>query len=289
MASKVRGTGLGTILAVALFLAALVFTSPAQPAPGDVADLAVTKTDSPDPVAVGATLTYTIQVANLGPQNATGVVVIDRLPNRMDFVSAVASSGTCDRKGREVTCSVGDLAADATKANAITVTIVVRPTKKGVFANTASVDSAETDPVGANDKAETSTEVVEPRTSTCRGVPATVVGTAGADRLTGTPAPDVVAGLGGGDSIAGLTGRDLICAGGGNDRVVAGPAADRVFGGRGADRLLGRGGPDLLSGNPGNDVLKGNAGRDRLRGGRGTDLCVGGSGLDVARGCERSR
>jgi len=289
MYSKARGIGFGTMLAAALLFAAVFLTSPAQPAPGDVADLSVTKADNPDPVTVGEALTYTIQVANLGPQNATGVTVTDKLPAHTNFVSATSTSGSCNRKGTQVTCEIGNLAADATKANAVNVTIVVRPTREGTIKNTASVDSAETDPVGANDKAEASTTVIKPRTSTCRGIQATVVGTAGADRLTGTPGPDVVAGLGGGDSIVGLTGSDLICAGGGNDRVAAGPAADRVFGGTGADRLLGRGGPDLLAGNPGNDVLKGNAGRDRLRGGRGADRCVGGSGLDIARGCERSR
>jgi uncharacterized repeat protein (TIGR01451 family) len=286
MTSKMRGLGLTTALALAAFAAALLFSSPAQPAPGDIADLAVTKTDSPDPVTVGATLTYTIQVSNAGPQNATSVTVTDRLPSRTDFVSAAATSGNCDRKGKEVTCNIGNLAADLTKANAVTVTIQVRPTKKGTIANTVSVDSVETDPVGANDKAEASTKVVEPQpAASCRGFAATVTGTAGADRLVGTGAPDVIAALGGGDVVVGLSGRDLICAGGGNDRVSGGSAADRVFGGGGADRLLGRGGPDLLAGNPGRDVLKGGRGNDRLRGGRGFDRCYGGAGLDTERGC----
>jgi uncharacterized repeat protein (TIGR01451 family) len=286
MASKVRTLGPTTLLALAAFAAALLFSSPAQTAPGDVADLAVTKTGSPDPVNVGATLTYTIQVSNLGPQGATNVTVTDRLPSRTDFVSAATTSGTCDRKGREVTCSIGSLAADPSKANAVTVAIQVRPTKKGTIANKVSVDSVETDPVGVNDSAEASTTVVEPLVASCRGVTATLTGTPGSDRLVGTATVDVIVALGGDDAIVSLAGADLVCAGGGNDRVVTGTAGDRVYGDGGRDRLLGRGGPDLLAGGGRNDVLKGGRGNDRLRGGRGFDRCYGGAGLDTERGCE---
>lgn len=269
------------MLAVAAFVAALLVASPAPSAPGDIADLSVTKTDSPDPVTVGGALTYTVVVGNTGPQEATNVVLNDRMPPHSDLVSATATTGKCEDKGTRVTCELGKLAKDATA----TVTIVVRPTKTGTIDNTASVDSVETDPVSINDTATASTRVTA--ASTCRGIPATIVGTPGSDRLVGTGRPDVIAGLGGGDTVIGKAGRDLICSGGGNDRVVAGSAADRVFGGRGADRLLGRGGPDLLAGNPGRDVLKGNAGRDRLRGGAGFDRCIGGRGFDRERACER--
>src|SRR4051794_28000323 len=44
------------------------------------ADLSLTKTDSPDPVTVGGTLTYTIGVANAGPDDASAVKVVDTLP-----------------------------------------------------------------------------------------------------------------------------------------------------------------------------------------------------------------
>jgi uncharacterized repeat protein (TIGR01451 family) len=276
-----RKLGWSTVLALAAFAAALLVASPAPSAPGDVADLAVTKTDSPDPVTVGSALTYTVTVANVGPQEATSVVLQDRLPPQSVLVSATATAGSCDDKGTRLTCELGKLAKDASA----TVTIVVRPTKTGTIDNTATVDSVETDPVTVNDTATASTRVTA--ASTCRGVPATIVGTEGSDRLIGTGNPDVIAGLGGGDTVLGRSGRDLVCSGGGNDRVVAGSAADRVFGGAGADRLLGRGGPDLLAGNPGRDVLRGEAGGDRLRGGAGFDRCIGGAGFDLQRACER--
>ena len=40
-------------------------------------DLSIIKTDRPDPVFVGARLTYTLAVRNLGPDTATNVRVAD--------------------------------------------------------------------------------------------------------------------------------------------------------------------------------------------------------------------
>jgi uncharacterized repeat protein (TIGR01451 family) len=287
-ASSRRLLPLALLTAMAILAATLFLFAPsADTAPGDVADLGVTKADSPDPASVDGTLTYTIQVYNNGPQAASGITVIDRLPSSVVLINADSTGGGCVEQGNRVTCQLGTLAADTTKANAKTVTIQVRPTKAGTIDNNVSVDSLENDPVSVNDKAESSTLVQLVRASSCRGIASTVTGTPKADRLVGTSGPDVIAGLGGSDRIFGYTGRDLICAGGGADTVTAGPAADRVFGGAGPDALRGRGGPDLLAGNPGRDILLGNAGRDRIRGGAGRDVCVGGSGFDRVRGCIR--
>ena len=258
-------------------------------APGDPTDLKVTKTASAGTVTVDETLTYTIKVENLGPETAMAVTVTDPLPKGTDFVSATSTQGTCALQGQKVVCSIGTLETGAAaKVSSATVTLNVIPRKSGTITNTASVSSAQKDPVGANDSASATVRVLaKAPVATCRGVAATVVGTPGPDRLTGTRGPDVIVAWGGNDVVFSFAGRDLICAGRGSDRVVAGTAADRVFGGGGPDRLLGRGGPDVLKGNRGNDVLKGNAGRDRLRGGRGFDRCLGGAGLDSTRGCEQ--
>jgi uncharacterized repeat protein (TIGR01451 family) len=266
---------------------ALAFTGVGAAAPPGSTDLSITKTDSPDPVNVGSTLTYTIQVQNLGPEAATGVTVTDQLPKGVDFVSATATSGQCARKGKKVTCDLGGLSAPTiVYGSPPTVTISVIPRKVGTISNTASVKADQKDPVASNNRATATTGVVGP-TATCRGVPATRVGTAGDDTIAGTGGRDVIVALAGNDTIATLAGRDLVCAGRGRDYVGAGSAADRVFGGAGQDRLLGRGGPDVLRGNAGNDVLRGNRGADRLRGGSGSDRCRGGAGADSVRGCER--
>jgi uncharacterized repeat protein (TIGR01451 family) len=283
MDARARWHSPATVLALGAVIAAVVYA----PSDKGQADLAVSKGDAPDPVLVGEALTYSIQVANLGPQSAEKVKVIDSLSRRVGFISAAASSGTCKRKGRRVTCDLGTIAADPAKADAATVTIQVLPTRAGTITNTARVDGSGADPVDANDRAQASTTVIAPPpVSSCRGVTTTIAGTRRSDRLIGTGGPDVIAGLGGGDTILGFAGRDLICAGSGGDRVVAGSAADRVFGGVGADNLFGRGGRDLLAGNLGADALAGNRGDDRLRGGRGFDRCRAGAGLDRERGCE---
>jgi uncharacterized repeat protein (TIGR01451 family) len=275
-------------LLAAVPITALGFAAVGSAAPGDPTDLKITKTDSPDPVRVGSTLTYTIRVDNRGPLAATGVTVTDSLPKGVDFLSA---SPGCALRGQKVTCSLGDIPFGGVNySGSSTITIAVIPRQAGSITNTASVKSDQKDLVPGNDTATTTTRVLAPRqtgTATCRGIPATIVGTRGDDNLVGTGGPDVIAAFGGNDTIASLAGRDLVCAGNGNDYVGAGSAADRVFGGAGKDRLLGRGGADVLKGNGGNDVLKGNRGSDRLRGGRGFDICKGGPGLNSIRGCER--
>jgi len=64
--------------------------------------------------------------------------------------------------------------------------------------------------------------------SRCLGKKATIVGTAGRDRLTGTPHRDVIAALGGADEVRALAGPDLICGGKGRDRLFGGPGRDEI-------------------------------------------------------------
>jgi Bacterial cadherin-like domain/Bacterial Ig domain/RTX calcium-binding nonapeptide repeat (4 copies) len=140
--------------------------------------------------------------------------------------------------------------------------------------------------------------------ATCRGERATIVGSAGVDRLVGTPRRDVIVAGAGGDVVLGRGGNDVICdregpdrviggtgndeigGGSGADRLVAGPGDDWLAGRRGADEMLGGRGNDQLLGERGNDALRGNAGDDTLGGGSGRDNCIGGPGTDVMVDCE---
>lgn len=105
-------------------------------------DLLVNQTDSPDPVAVGDTITYTITLTNNGPSYATSVEAQDTLPlTRLTFVSATPSAGSCNPpSGSSLTCNVGDLAVGASK----TITLVMTGAVKGVDSNSVTVSSAET-------------------------------------------------------------------------------------------------------------------------------------------------
>jgi Ca2+-binding RTX toxin-like protein len=82
----------------------------------------------------------------------------------------------------------------------------------------------------------------------CFGQTATIVGTAGDDRLRGTPGRDVIVGRGGSDVIRGLAGNDLLCGGGGDDVVVGSDGRDRLDGGGGADGLQPGAGNDVVRG-----------------------------------------
>jgi len=252
-------------------IAVLGFAAVGTAAPGDPTDLKVSKTANAGTVTVGDTITYTIKVENLGPETATGVTVSDPLPKGVDYASATSTQGTCSLQGQKVVCAIGTLETGPTaKVSSATVTLNVVARKAGATTNTATVAGDQKDPVAANDSATAAVNIIaKAPTATCRGVAATIVGTAASEELTGTGGRDVIVARGGNDVVHSFAGRDLICAGRGGDRVVAGTAADRVFGNAGNDRLFGRGG------------------RDVLRGGRGFDVCRGGAGLDSVRGCER--
>lgn len=137
----------------------------------------------------------------------------------------------------------------------------------------------------------------------CFGQPATIVGTAGPDRLVGRwDVADVIVGRGGEDFIAGsadfydeIGPGDLLCGGPGADTLAGSPAGDRMSGGDGRDHLDGQRGPDLLLGNAGadelvdesfadmdtaDDVLRGGYGDDALRAGWGNDRLYGNDGAD---------
>ncbi len=126
----------------------------------DVVDLGVTKVAIPDTVSVGKTLKYIMTVTNHGPAAATGVRVLDKLPNTLDFVDAVSTHGICGLAGNQldVLCEIGDLPAGG---NAV-VQITVQPAYPGVFTNTVSVDGSEDDPNPNNNFATVTNKVVAP-------------------------------------------------------------------------------------------------------------------------------
>jgi uncharacterized repeat protein (TIGR01451 family) len=223
-------------------------------------DLAVSKSDSPDPVAVTDHLTYTVTVNNAGPGDASVVTLTDTLPSSVDFVS-VTPANSCTEAGGVVTCDLGTLASGG---NA-TVTIVVKPTATGTIANNVTVTSAETD---GNPDYNTDSEETTVNELLCNGLVPTIVGTPGPETITGTNGPDVIHGLGGNDIISGGNANDVSCSGEGNDT------------------LNGNNGNDQLFGENGTDTLNGNNGADALDGGTGSDTCNGGVGTDTGVNCE---
>jgi bacillolysin/thermolysin len=124
---------------------------------GTGAELAIAKTDSPDPVSPGGTLTYTLAVTNNGPNSASSVSVSDTLPAGTSFVSATGTGWSCNFSSGTVTCTRATLAVGAAPNITLTVTA---PVAAGPFNNTASVSSATSDPFMTNNSDTESTTVL---------------------------------------------------------------------------------------------------------------------------------
>jgi uncharacterized repeat protein (TIGR01451 family) len=121
------------------------------------ADLSVTKTDSPDPVAAGGTLTYVVQVTNGGPSSATAVRATESLPGGVTVTSTNATQGGYD--GGTAVWTVGSLDPGATAT--LTLAVAVDPSASGPLVNSVTVDGTEPDPDGSDDTANTSTSVAQ--------------------------------------------------------------------------------------------------------------------------------
>jgi uncharacterized repeat protein (TIGR01451 family) len=126
------------------------------------ADLSITKTDSPDPVAPGTNLTYRIQVANAGPDAATAVTVTDVIPLDTTFVSlAWPADWTCLKPiiggSGAISCTISTLGVGANAS--FTLVVNVTAGDGATITNTATVGSATTDLNTGNNTATTTTKV----------------------------------------------------------------------------------------------------------------------------------
>ncbi|MBN1208544.1 MAG: tandem-95 repeat protein, partial [Myxococcaceae bacterium] len=120
------------------------------------ADLAVSLSDAPDPVLEDGTLTYAVNVNNLGPSTATSLTATLNLPAGTTFVSGTGTGWTCGHAGGVVTCTRPS--ADPGALPAITVQVTA-PAVGGTITATATVSAATTDPVSGNNSASQNTTV----------------------------------------------------------------------------------------------------------------------------------
>ncbi|NLE30726.1 DUF11 domain-containing protein, partial [Candidatus Dojkabacteria bacterium] len=118
-------------------------------------DISITKTDSPDPVNNGGTLTYTLTVNNLSTIPAVNVIVKDTLPTGFSISSVTPSVGNClDKIASDIQCELGTLAGNTSA----TVTIVgTVSTTSATISNSATVstDTPETLTTNNNDSEDT--------------------------------------------------------------------------------------------------------------------------------------
>ncbi len=110
------------------------------------ADLALAKTINPPSVLVGTNVTITLTATNNGPDNATGVIVIDPLPAGLIYVSDNSGGAYNPLTG---VWNIGNLANGASK----TLQITAKVTQDGAITNIAVVSGNENDPVTVNNQA----------------------------------------------------------------------------------------------------------------------------------------
>lgn len=122
------------------------------------ADLALTVTDSPDPVNGSGVITYTLSPQNLGPDGVVNARIVNTLPPGVNFISAAGSGWSCSQSGQVVTCNRAD-----TQAPGALPQLVIQGRVNigsGNITNSATISSPVTpDGIPANDTALTTTAV----------------------------------------------------------------------------------------------------------------------------------
>ena len=112
------------------------------------ADLALTKTVSDPRPNVGDTITFTINLTDLGPDAATGVTIQELLPAGLTFVSGIPTQGSYDNATGVWTVGTVTVAAPTSLA------IQARVDSPDPQTNTARISAADQfDPVTGNDSA----------------------------------------------------------------------------------------------------------------------------------------
>jgi uncharacterized repeat protein (TIGR01451 family) len=124
------------------------------------ADLAVSMAATPTPVFISGTLTYTIQVQNLGPVATTSATLTDTLPVAATFVGSTAfPAGVTCAGTAPVVCNLGVLGVGA--IDTITITVTAPATAQNLSNTAAITASSPADPVSSNNSV-TAITVVQP-------------------------------------------------------------------------------------------------------------------------------
>lgn len=107
-------------------------------------NLRIVKTDSPDPVAVNSTLTYTLTVTNVGAVTATDATLSDPLPPGTQFSNVSTTQGTCTFAAGTVTCNFGSITTTQAPI-VVRINVIVLGTAVSPLSNTATVTSSNGD------------------------------------------------------------------------------------------------------------------------------------------------
>ncbi len=94
------------------------------------------KTDSPDPVDLGGTLTYSVTVTNVSDVDAQNVVVTDTMPAHVTVISGTPGQGSCTG----TVCNLGTI--EAGKAVGIAYVVTVDADAPELLTNMACVSTS---------------------------------------------------------------------------------------------------------------------------------------------------
>jgi len=125
---------------VAFVVALFLFPAPALAADGP-ADLEISQTAAPTPVATGSELTWTISVVNHGPGDGLNVAVngnFNEFGDTTEFVSLTTTQGSCTPTASTYYCTIGTVPSGAT----VTLTLVVTVLSTSSVVNVADVQAA---------------------------------------------------------------------------------------------------------------------------------------------------
>jgi uncharacterized repeat protein (TIGR01451 family) len=124
------------------------------------ADLELSVSASPDTVVAGGTVVYVPTVRNLGPQEASNVIILNTLPPGTTFLGFPASSAFCIAtggvSGREIACRLASISSGAESAATIAAAV---NTLESALVNHARVSADQHDPNPDNNLATLSTPV----------------------------------------------------------------------------------------------------------------------------------
>lgn len=123
------------------------------------ADLAVSMTESPNPIALGGTMVYTITMTNKGPSRASSVMLTNELPDGGVLLTTLDNSTLVDGV---LIANLGDMEINAQK----TISLSVRAGAYGTVTNTVRIGSSVLDKLKANNIVSVKTEVEAPASIT---------------------------------------------------------------------------------------------------------------------------
>ncbi len=134
-------------------------------------DLAISKIDSRDPVEPGSTFSYTLDIVNNGPSNATGVTVTDNLPSTgITYVGASIAPDSV--VGDQLIFSLGDLANG--ESASLTIDVRVDDNFEGTLLNVTEVRANETEITLVNNRDDEPTIV--------KAIPGSIAGSVFVDK-----------------------------------------------------------------------------------------------------------